>query len=166
MTIFLQMLVQEPNKLNIEQGRFLGFHCHTNSAELDMQQNDTSPLVQGKKENYTKGQNIRPPLDILIGLLSLPPKIWLSPVSETVSLSRLHVLQEDLCLPIASYIKQNHILREEIKHFCARKKESVVQQYTTNQCSCNFFCSSFTNSSYGCTCKVSRSPNTQLRDLD
>jgi hypothetical protein len=54
MTIFLQMLVQEPNKLNIEQGRFLGFQCHTNSAALDMQQNDTSPLVQGEKEKYTR----------------------------------------------------------------------------------------------------------------
>ena len=34
------------------------------------------------------------------------------------------------------------------------------------QCSCNFLCSSFTNSLYGCTCKLSRSPNAQLRGLD
>jgi hypothetical protein len=34
------------------------------------------------------------------------------------------------------------------------------------QCSSNFLCSSFTNSLYGCTCKLSRSPNAQLRGLD
>ena len=57
----------------------------------------------------------------------------------------------------------NNLIPKRSLHIYAAERSSFANCI---QCSCNFLCSSFTNSLNGCTCKLSRSPNAQLRGLD